>query len=26
LTGSLMAAFTGYTLLKMKLPEQVHPA
>ncbi|MFA1644561.1 MAG: Na+/H+ antiporter NhaA [Enterobacteriaceae bacterium] len=26
LTGSLLAAFVGYTLLKMKLPEQQHPA
>ncbi|MEG1214090.1 MAG: Na+/H+ antiporter NhaA [Leclercia sp.] len=26
LTGSLMAAFVGYTLLKMKLSGQVHPA
>ena len=26
LTGSLLAAFGGYTLLKMKLPEQQHPA
>ena len=26
LTGSLLAAFVGYTVLKMKLPEQQHPA
>jgi len=26
LTGSLLAAFTGYALLKMKLSGQVHPA
>lgn len=26
LTGSLLAAFVGYTLLKMKLPEQQYPA
>ena len=26
LTGSLLAAFVGYMLLKTKLPSQAHPA